>query len=95
MKYKQLYDGDEIAPVMEGYRLRCCDCGLVHNMDFEAVKVTKHHPDGTWDGNTLDTDKYKVMIKATRNNRATAACRRKKKGDTDADRKSTRLNSSH
>lgn len=25
---------DFFAPVTEGFRLACCDCGLVHNIDF-------------------------------------------------------------
>lgn len=33
---KPLEDGwtDWIQPVSEGYKMSCCDCGLVHNMDF-------------------------------------------------------------
>lgn len=26
-----------IAPRRSGYRLACCDCGLVHNMQFRVV----------------------------------------------------------
>lgn len=59
MKYKQVYDGEWIEPVMRGYRVKCCDCHLVHNMDFKII------------GNS-------VQLRATRNNRATAAARRKK-----------------
>lgn len=39
MRYKihrQNADGwtDWVQPVENGYRYRCCDCGLVHLMDF-------------------------------------------------------------
>lgn len=31
-----------IRPITSGYKLTCCDCGLVHEMDF---RVTDHdHP---------------------------------------------------
>lgn len=37
MKYEQGYENEWIQPVMKGYRLGCCDCGLVHDMDFRIV----------------------------------------------------------
>ena len=33
-RYKQQFDGDIVRPRMKGYRVRCCDCGLVHIVDF-------------------------------------------------------------
>lgn len=27
-----------ISPKMKGYKIKCCDCGLVHEMDFRVVK---------------------------------------------------------
>lgn len=27
---------DWIQPVREGYKMSCCDCGLVHTMDFRV-----------------------------------------------------------
>lgn len=26
-----------VQPVMTGYRMGCCDCGLVHTLDFRIV----------------------------------------------------------
>lgn len=26
-----------IHPIMEGYKLSCCDCGLVHEMEFRVT----------------------------------------------------------
>ena len=37
MKYQQQSDGDLIQPIMKGYKMRCCDCGLVHKVDFYIV----------------------------------------------------------
>ena len=36
-KYQQIYDGDWIRPRRKGYREMCCDCGLVHRLDFRIV----------------------------------------------------------
>lgn len=39
-KPQPLADGwtDWIQPVRRGYKMCCCDCGLVHNMDFRIHK---------------------------------------------------------
>ncbi len=63
MKYDQVNDGDWITPIMRGYRMKCCDCGLVHRIDFKV----KRHGRG-----------HSVSIRVTRLERATAAARRKK-----------------
>lgn len=61
MRYK--VNGDEwVKPVMKGYRMMCCDCGLVHVMDFKVIRWGRGH---------------KVLFRADRHNRATAAARRK------------------
>ena len=28
--------GEWIQPIRKGYRMECCDCGLVHTMDFRV-----------------------------------------------------------
>jgi len=35
-KYPQQYEGEWVAPVRRGFKLACCDCGLVHVMDFRV-----------------------------------------------------------
>lgn len=37
MRYKQVVDGERVRPV-QGYKMQCCDCGLVHTMQFWVVK---------------------------------------------------------
>lgn len=64
------------TPVMEQYRLACCDCGLVHDFDFRALRVTKFNPDGTWEATKLGQGKYRVEFRVRRNIRSTAAVRR-------------------
>ncbi len=62
MKYVKQEDGDLIQPVMRGYKMQCCDCGLVHGLNFYVVKKGRGH---------------KVKFQVWRDNRATAAVRRK------------------
>ena len=61
MKYKNVEPGEWIRPRPKGYKMMCCDCGLVHVIDFKIIKS----------GN----GRY-VRFKAIRDNRATAASRK-------------------
>jgi hypothetical protein len=38
MTYPQLTDRQWVNPVMRGYRIMCCDCQLVHTLDFKVAK---------------------------------------------------------
>ncbi len=38
MKYDRPVAGQWIQPVHKGYRLACCDCGLVHTVNFRVFK---------------------------------------------------------
>lgn len=38
MKYDEPEPGEWVQPIRRGYRLMCCDCGLVHTMDFRVLK---------------------------------------------------------
>ena len=60
-KYDRPQAGEWVRPVRRGYKLACCDCGLVHRMDFDI------RPYGN--GN-------KVWFRVFRDNRATAVMRR-------------------
>lgn len=64
MKYTQATDGEWINPIASGYRMACCDCGLVHDVEFAIMPVE---------------DGFKVVYRASRNKRATAAKRRMNK----------------
>lgn len=68
-----------VSPVMRGYKMACCDCGLVHDMEFRALKKMKDEPNGTWAAKPLSQDAYRVEFKARRNARSTAAVRRNMK----------------
>lgn len=58
---------DWIQPRMRSYRMSCCDCGLVHELQFRVVACGRGH---------------KVIFRARRHERATAAVRRHRKGKT-------------
>lgn len=51
-----------IRPIRRGYRMACCDCGLVHEIDFAIIRYGSGR---------------KVIFRARRNQRATAGRRRK------------------
>lgn len=36
-RYQQAYNGEWIQPVRRGYLMRCCDCKLVHILDFRII----------------------------------------------------------
>ena len=37
-RYKAAKDGEWIQPVRNGYLMACCDCGLVHEINFRVKK---------------------------------------------------------
>lgn len=38
MKYTEPKKNEWVYPKQKGYRIGCCDCGLVHEVDFRIVK---------------------------------------------------------
>ena len=40
--YKQVLDGEWIRPRMKGWKMACCDCGLVHTMNFRLIGGRVH-----------------------------------------------------
>lgn len=55
-----------VRPVMSKYFMACCDCGLVHRMQFVTVKVSHRWKDGRWNGEVLPSRNYRVMFRARR-----------------------------
>lgn len=60
-KYKIEKSGEWVQPIRKGYKLACCDCGLVHLMEFRLLKYGKRH---------------KIQFRAYRAERSTAMMRR-------------------
>jgi len=80
-QFKQIKEQDNgwsdwETPIMLKYRMACCDCNLVHDMDFGALRITKFNNDGSWQCEELDVKNYRVRLRARRNNRSTAQLRR-------------------
>jgi hypothetical protein len=67
---------DWIHP-QEGYRFACCDCGLVHDAEFLAVRV-KEETETMIQWEEAGSG-FAVLWRIRRNNRATAAHRREKR----------------
>lgn len=63
-RYGKPKAGEWVRPIKRGYKLACCDCGLVHRMDFAHIKYGSGR---------------KVIFRAWRDERATAAMRRETK----------------
>ena len=38
MRYHPVQDGEWVQPRRENYYMKCCDCGLVHVLDFALIK---------------------------------------------------------
>ena len=71
MKHKRLQkakDREWLQPKRKGFLMGCCDCGLVHRMDFVVVK----------DGKVLGKE-FKVQFRASRARNYTAAQRRRER----------------
>lgn len=54
--------GEWVRPVRRGYKMACCDCCLVHRMDFRVVPYGRGHT---------------VEFRVWRHTRATATMRRR------------------
>lgn len=68
MKHKKFIpakDMEWIQPQQKGYLMACCDCGLVHGMDFRIV------------ANPKNKKKQKVQFRAWRAPKYTAMLRKK------------------
>lgn len=61
------------------YKLECCDCGLVHDMQF-IVAVDGEPVDGVYrEFRTSKNKRYISIFRARRDNRATGQVRRRKR----------------
>lgn len=37
-KFKKIQDGEWVQPTRNGYLMKCCDCGLVHKLNFKLIR---------------------------------------------------------
>lgn len=72
-QFPKVQSDEVVLPIMDGYGMKCCDCGLVHSFRFRAVKVVKTFDDGTWAYEELDPVAYRVQLSAQRVDEAPGA----------------------
>lgn len=53
-------------PIMKGYLMQCCDCGLIHEMEFEVGKKGRKRKSGHYTWDTLDDKEYGVAFRVKR-----------------------------
>lgn len=68
-RYDQPEPGEWIRPTPKGYRMACCDCGLVHRIDFRAIKDVNKT-------NGVEVPRVHPEFRVYRDGRATANVRR-------------------
>lgn len=42
-RYEHPEAGEWVQPVRRGYRMACCDCGLVHRLNFRLISNKRGH----------------------------------------------------
>jgi len=52
-----------INPKMKGYLLKCCDCGLIHELEFKAIFKSKYKKENL---QTVLPEQFAVSFRARR-----------------------------
>ena len=53
-------------PVMKGYIMGCCDCGLRHEVEFLPLRLKRKLKNGYNEYKKLDPKKYRIALKMRR-----------------------------
>ncbi len=62
--FKTVRGGQWVRPIRNGYLMQCCDCGLVHKIDFKVVRnIGERHRLGN---HGTDRRRYSVEFRASR-----------------------------
>jgi hypothetical protein len=64
---------DWVNPSRDGYKFACCDCGLVHDMQFAVAEFAD---DKSMEHTVVDKPRVGVVFRARRNGRSTGQMRR-------------------
>lgn len=73
MSSPYLEPGEEwMYPIMSGGRWACCDCGLVHDIEFRVMRIMDQ-TDGL--AHVVTDHSYCVGMRVKRNNRSTGQIR--------------------
>lgn len=66
-------------PIMKKYQMACCDCGLVHEINFKVVKIIKKLKNNVDKCEDITDENYRIMMQARRNTKLTKGLRDKKR----------------
>jgi hypothetical protein len=66
-----------VTPIMRRYKLVCCDCNLVHEMEFRAVKVRSTTTRRRFSADKLNRRIFRVAFRVRRKNGLTRQLRAK------------------
>ena len=54
-------------PVMKGYLMRCCDCGLIHEIQFKTLEQTgPANKRGEWPGKYIKNGRVELRARRHR-----------------------------
>jgi hypothetical protein len=65
-KFPTVSSGEPVIPEMRGYLMQCCDCGLVHSIDFDVIKTIASNPNGSFFYETITDDSFRVEMRVRR-----------------------------
>ena len=55
---------DWVTPIMTGYHMQCCGCGLKHEMQFRVLEQTSAvTEDGTWSARPVKSGRVEFRAK--------------------------------
>jgi Zn-finger protein len=58
---------DWISPKMTGYLMQCCDCGLIHEIDFKVVKyIGERQTNGMQESVDVEDQDVQTLLRARR-----------------------------
>ena len=61
------------------YKAGCCDCGLVHDIEFRVIVVGRQRRDRTYPVLKINPARCRIQFRARRNERSTGQMRRHRK----------------
>jgi hypothetical protein len=68
-----------IPPNPYRYMMECCDCALVHEIQFKAIKTTKVRADGMFKYKELPRTTHRVLMRVRRAEKYTERQRKKRR----------------
>lgn len=58
---------DWISPKMTGYLMQCCDCGLIHELDFKVVRyIGEKNLNGMQENVEIEDNDVQTLLRARR-----------------------------